>query len=227
MPDKTGRHLLSDADALRRIKLAQIRAQLPALAVVAVAIALKAIWRHSGQWLQGFSLALVLAGIILWIITSLLFRCRQRIAPPAADALLSPIEGRIEHIRGSGDVTLLTVRKKLLDSVELRSPHSACHLEDGELWLDTAAGKISFRFNFSHIQWFVEPDLSAGNIIGIVGGTGSCSVIFPGKPGFSVQPGDPVQAADPLISQFPGLGNSLPDPALEDGSAPNAEGDNI
>ncbi len=227
MPDTTSKYLLSDADALRRIKFAQFRAQMPALLLVAVAIALKSIFPNTGNWLYTVALALAILGIVIYFFIGLCFRYRQRIPLPLENALLSPIEGRIEHIRGSGDVTLLTVRKKLLDSVELRSPHSACHLEDGELWLDTAAGKISFRFNFSHIQWFVEPDLSAGNIIGIVGGTGSCSVIFPGKPGFSVQPGDPVQAADPLISQFPGLGNSLPDPALEDGSAPNAEGDNI
>lgn len=202
MPDKTGRHLLSDADSLRRIKLAQIRAQLPALAVVAVAIALKAIWRHSGQWLQGFSLALALAGIILWIITSLLFRCRQRIAPPAADALLSPIAGSISSLRKSGNSTELIISKQPFAQVELRSPHSACRWEDGALCLDTPAGRISFRFAFRHFQSFASASLGTGSLIGMALGQGRCEVTLPGQPELCVQTGDRIDAADPLLPKI-------------------------
>lgn len=219
MPDTTSKYLLSDADALRRIKFTQFRAQVPALLLVAVAIALKSIFPNTGNWLYTVALVLAILGVVVYFFIGLCFRYRQRIPLPPENALLSPIEGRIEYIRDSGDATMLTVRKKLLDSVELRSPHSACRLEEGELWLDSPAGKISFRFNFSHIQWFVEPDLTAGSIIGSVSGNGSCSIIFPGKPALDVRTGDPVQAAEPLINRFSNLDDvpSAPAPA-ENGS---------
>ncbi|MBP7205881.1 MAG: hypothetical protein KBA54_05120 [Candidatus Cloacimonetes bacterium] len=225
MPDKTGRHLLSDADALRRIKLAQIRAQLPALAVVAVAIALKAIWRHSGQWLQGFSLALVLAGIILWIITSLLFRCRQRIAPPAADALLSPIAGSISSLRKSGNSTELIISKPPFAPVELRSPHSACRWEDGALCLDTPAGRISFRFAFRHLQSFASASLGAGNLIGMALGQGRCEVTLPGQPELCVQTGDRIDAADPLLPKINFMTNPPRIPAPDNTAEQTDQGD--
>ncbi len=212
MPDKTARHLLSDADALSRIKLAQIRAQLPALAVVAVAIALKAFSRHSGQWLQVFSLVLALAGIILWFITGLLFRCRQRIPHPSADALLSPIAGRICGLRREGGSTLLTISKQPLSPAELRSPHSACRWEEGSLCLDTAAGRISFRLDFRHLQSFESADLVAGNLIGMVLGQGRCEVNLPGQPELSVQTGDRIDAADTLIPRITANPSRIPAP---------------
>ena len=227
MPDTTSKYLLSDANSLRQIKFAQFRAQVPALLLVAVAFALKAIFPNTGNWLYTIALALAILGIVVYVFIGLCFRYRQRIPLPPETALLSPIEGRIEHIRGSGDITLLAVRKNILDSVELRSPHSDCQLENGELWLATEAGKINFRFNFNRIQWFAEPNLSAGNIIGIVSGSGSCSVIFPGKPGFSVQPGDAVKAAEPLISLFNTPGPAQPEPAPEKVSTPAEEGGEI
>lgn len=225
MPEKTSQYLLSDADDLRRIKFAQFRAQVPALVAVAVAIALKTIFPNARDWIYNLSLVLAIAAIVAYFFIGLCFRFRQRIPLPVENALLSPIEGKIDHIRGSGDVTLLTVRKNLLDSVELRSPHSSCQLEDGVLSLNTVAGKISFRFNFSQIQWFVEPDFSAGNIIGMVLGNGSCSVVFPGKPDLSVQAGSPIKAADLLMEEII-LSESQPQkPAPDMAPEPNIEGD--
>lgn len=215
MPDKTSKYLLSDADALRRIKFAQFRAQVPALVVVAVAIALKTIFPNTGNWLYTLSLILAIAAIAVYFFIGLCFRYRQRIPLPEPDALLSPIEGRIGTMRSGGEVTQLTIRKNLLDSVELRSPHPNCRLEDGVLYLDTPAGKISFRFNFSRIQWFVDPDFRAGNLIGMVAGNGSCSVIFPGKAELGVQAGDSVNAADPLQSGISAADNAAREPEPE------------
>ena len=130
MPDKNTQYLLSDPDALRRIKFAQFRAQLPALILVAVAIALKNIFPQAGNWLFNLSLALAILAIAVYFFIGLCYRYRQRIPLPPPDALLSPIEGQIDRVRSSGDTTLLTVRKKLFDGVELRSPHSASRLED-------------------------------------------------------------------------------------------------
>ncbi len=225
MPDKTSKYLLSNADALRLIKFAQFRAQVPALAIVAIAIALKTFFPAAGNWLYTLSLVLAIAAVVLYFFIGLCFRYRQRIPLPPEEALLSPIEGKIDHIRGSGDITLLNVRKTIFDSVELRSPHSACRLEDGMLHLDSEAGKISFRFNFRQIQWFVNPDFSAGNIVGMVVGSGSCSVVFPGKPEFDIQAGDTVKAADPLINSINVNDNPIQTPAPETSAGSTDQGD--
>ncbi len=202
MTDTTSKYLLSDADSLRRIKFAQFRAQVPALVAVAVAIALKTIFPSAGQWLYNLALALAILAIAVYFFIGLCFRYRQRIPLPSQSALLSPLEGRIDSIRSSEGALLVNVRKKLLDSVELRSPHSDCRLEDGSLFLDTPQGRISFRFSFKHINWFVDPDLSAGSIIGYVTGNGSCLVRFPVPPELAVQTGGAVKAADPLVLDF-------------------------
>ncbi len=217
MPDKNTQYLLSDPDALRRIKFAQFRAQLPALILVAVAIALKNIFPQAGNWLFNLSLALAILAIAVYFFVGLCYRYRQRISLPPPDALLSPVEGQIDRVRSSGDTTLLTVRKKLFDGVELRSPHSASRLEDGVLFLESEAGRISFRFNFRHIQWFVDPDMTAGNLIGYVAGTGSCTVVFPGKPRLDVKEKDPLYAASSILDKIevkPGPA-PLPESALD------------
>ena len=191
-------YLISDPDELRRIKFAQFRVQVPALIVLALAIILNRIFPRAGNWIYGISLALAIGALVAYFFIGLCFRFRQRIPLPSEDALLSPIEGRISRIIHDGDHTLLTIRKGIFDSVELRSPHSDCSLEDGMLWLETPAGKIQFRFNFQRIQWFVEPDMKAGNLIGMVVGNGSCTVVLPGKPDLTLQQQDAVKAAENL-----------------------------
>lgn len=192
-------YLISDPDELRRIKFAQFRVQVPALIVLALAIILNRIFPHAGNWIYSVSLTLAIGALVAYFFIGLCFRFRQRIPMPLEGALISPIEGRISRIVHDGSNTVLTIRKGILDSVELRSPHSDCSLEDGTLSLETPAGKIQFRFNFQRIQWFVEPNMQAGNLIGMVVGKGSCTVVLPGKPELTLQQQEAVKAADTLL----------------------------
>ena len=200
MPEKSHKILLSDADSLRRIKFAQFRSQVPALALLAIAIALNALVPSHN--LYSVALVLALVAVVWYLIVGFSFRFRQKIAAPPANALLSPIQGRIAFSRGNEDVTLLNIRKVLLDRVEIRCPHDSSRLEDGILHLDSVAGKISFRFDFRRLQWFPDVEFKAGNIIGIAIGKGGCTVTFPGQPKLICQTGDQVDAGDVLMEDL-------------------------
>jgi len=113
---------------------------------LAIAIALNALVPSHN--LYSVALVLALVAVVWYLIVGFSFRFRQKIAAPPANALLSPIQGRIAFSRGNEDVTLLNIRKVLLDRVEIRCPHDSSRLEDGILHLDSVAGKISFRFDF-------------------------------------------------------------------------------
>lgn len=193
------KYLISDPDELRRIKFAQFKVQVPILIVLSLAIILNRIFPRAGGWIFGAALALAIASLVAYFFVGLCFRFRQRIPMPLEGALISPIEGRISRNVFDGSNTVLSIRKGILDSVELRSPHDDCKLEDGALWLKTPAGKIQFRFNFQRIQWFVEPNMKAGNLIGMVVGKGSCTVVLPGKPELTLQIQEAVKAADTLL----------------------------
>jgi hypothetical protein len=208
MPDKTRKYLLSDADDLRRIKFAQFRTQVPALILLAVAIALNAFFPSAGSWLYSLALALALISITAYLFIGFCFRYRQRIPLPPEGSLVSPIQGKVAYVRSNDDITLLNIRKGIIDSVELRSPHKDCRLEDGVLHLDTPTGKISFRFSFNHIQWFADPDLSTGNIIGMVSGSGSCTIAFTYPPDLKLAAGDPIDAGEEIFAQVSVLADS-------------------
>lgn len=200
MPDRTAKYLLSDANSLRKIKFAQFRKQIPPLILLALAIALNTIF--PSQNLYSVALALALIAVAWYLFIGFCHRFKQRIPLPPELAMVSPIQGKIAYIRGNGDVTLIGIRKIILDSVEIRSPHSSCQLEDGALHLDEGIGRISFRFEFKNIQWFTEAEHSTGNIIGMAVGAGSCTISIPGKPVLTVQPGDPIDAGDTLIADI-------------------------
>ncbi|MBW6513827.1 MAG: hypothetical protein K0B87_03620 [Candidatus Syntrophosphaera sp.] len=191
------RYLLSDPDALRRIKFAQFRKQVPPLILLALAIGLNAAFPRND--LYSWALGLALVAIAWFLFIGLCHRFKQRIPLPTEGAILSPIQGRIDFVRGEGGLTLLGIRKVLFDGVEIRSPHGTCHLEDWVLHLASGAERISFRFAFKNIRWFPEADYSAGKIIGMAVGAGSCVVTFPGEPVLAVKPGDPVDAGDLLV----------------------------
>lgn len=200
MPVKTDKYLLSEGDSLRKIKYTQIRKQIPALILIAIALALNAIF--PGNNLYAWALALALAGIAWYLFIGLCHRYKQRIPLPPERGLLSPIQGRISSIRRSEDITTLNIRKILLDSVEIRCPHDTCRLEDENLYQESDSGRISYRFSFRNIRWFKDAEFSAGNIIGMVTGSGSCTVSLPGNPGLTVREKDSVDAGDPLIEDL-------------------------
>jgi hypothetical protein len=202
MPDKTSKYLLSDATSLRRIKFAQFRRQFPSLLLLALALAMNAIFPVVKSTYIPLGLAVI--AIIWYLFVGQSHRFRQRIAIPPENGLTSPIQGKIGFIRSNDDITLFNIHKVFIDSCELRSPQDACSLENNELHLDTLAGKIIFRFNFQHLTWFPDADFTTGNIIGMVTGNGDCTITFPGIPNLSFQAKDPIDAGEILIEDISG-----------------------
>ncbi len=203
MLEKPGKFLLSEAASLRRIKFAQFRAQVPALVLLALAIALNAFFPSRN--LYSLALALAVVAIAWYLFIGLNYRFRQKILQPPASALVSPLSGKISFIRHGDGVTLLGIRKILLDRVEIRSPHASCRLENGALLVDGMAGKVSFRFSFRRIEWFPKPDFRAGTLIGMAVGAGTCTVSLPGKPDLQVAVDSAVDAGDILLEEFSSL----------------------
>lgn len=213
MLEKSGQFLLSEAASLRRIKFAQFRAQVPALVLLALAIALNAFFPSRN--LYSLALALALVAIAWYLFIGLSYRFRQKILQPPASALVSPLQGKVSFIRHGDGVTLLGIRKIMLDRVEIRSPHSSCRLDDGVLLVDGIAGKVSFRFNFRRIEWFPKPDFRAGTLIGMAVGAGTCTVSLPGKPALPVVVDSPLDAGDIILEEFSSLpGQPLREPEL-------------
>ncbi len=197
MPVRTDRYLLSEGDSLRKIKYAQIRKQIPALALIAIAIALNAVFPDRD--LYPWTLGLALLGIAWYLFIGLCHRYKQRIPLPPERGILSPIQGRINSIRRGGEATQITIRKVLLDSVEIRCPHGDCRLEENSLFQEGGFGRITYRFDFRKLQWFTDAEFSPGNIIGMANGAGSCAISFAGEPELGVKEKDAVDAGDPLI----------------------------
>lgn len=200
MADKTSKFLLSDADALRRIKFTQFRSQVPSLVILAIAIVLPNIIR--GAFVYTVALLVAVLAIAWYLFVGLSHRFKQRIPLPPDGSVVSPLQGKIKFVRKNDDVTLINISKIVLDSVEIRSPHSECVLEGGQLWLDTVKGRISFRINVKNTQWFNEPDFTTGNIIGIAQGSGGCTISIPWVQELAVYQGDAVDCGDVMIEHL-------------------------
>ncbi|OQC09339.1 MAG: hypothetical protein BWX75_01148 [Candidatus Cloacimonetes bacterium ADurb.Bin088] len=197
MPAKTSQYLLSDPASLRRIKLLQFRSQVPALLLLLLALALNYIFPSANLYKLALLLAIVAIAWFLYL--GFCYRYRQRIPIPPEGSLVSPVQGNVRSVQGNDDITLVNIRKMVLDSVEIRSPHQDCTLEDGVLHLALAAGKISFRFNIPRVIWFDNPDFSTGNIIGMAVGAGNCTITLPGSLELDLKPGQALDAGSPII----------------------------
>lgn len=200
MQESKPKFLLSDANSLRRIKFTQFRRQVPSLILLALAIVLQNIFGSTD--LGNLPLILAVAAVAWYLLIGFSHRFRQRIALPPPLALVSPIQGKVRFIRSNGDITMVNIRKILLDGVEIRCPHRNCLLEDGALILPSPAGKVAFRFNFKSLQWFADAEFATGAIIGMAYGTGSCTISFPGEPSLQITESSALDAGDTIIRIF-------------------------
>lgn len=200
MPEKTSPYLLSDFSSLRRIKLSQLRSQIPALILLVFALALNYIFPSANLYTPALFLALL--AIAWFIFIGLCHRYKQRIPQPPLNALISPVQGKIHSIQNNTDSIQVKIRKIILDSVEIRSPHRDCKLEDGALHLATPQGNISFRFAFSKMEWFEAADFSTGNVVGMAKGAGTCTINLPQVLELKLLQGSTLDAGDVLIEDL-------------------------
>lgn len=197
MATLTDKFILSEHLQLRMIKRAQWLLQLPFVILLFCAFLLNYIF--SGSDLYTAALVIALVSVTGFLIVGACFRFRQRLPIPPQNCVASPLQGKVKYIRGNEDISVLNIRRMLLDSVEIRSPHPDCRLEDGLLKLTLPEGIISFRFNAKHIRWMNTPDFTRGNIVGMIVGTSSCTISIPKGVEIMVNAGDAVDTGDPLI----------------------------
>lgn len=215
MVHKTDKYLLTDVNHLRRIKFAQFRSQIPALIVLALAIIMNSIFPTNNRLFYDIALIIAILAIAAYILIGLCYRYRQRIPLPPENALVSPVQGKIAYIRRNDDNTLINIHKSLFDRVELRSPHSTAFFDNGVIQFETPGGKAYIRLNFKKPYWFSEPDFTTGNLIGMVTGSGSCTISLPGKVSLNLKTGDNIDAGETiwenLNSLNPDISHSLDD----------------
>lgn len=211
MPEKTIPYLLSEPSSLRRIKLSQLRSQIPALILLVFALALNYIFPSANLYTPALILALI--AIAWFIFIGLCHRYKQRIPLPPQNALVSPVQGKIHSVQNNTDSTQVKIRKIILDSVEIRSPHRDCKLEDGALHLATSQGNISFRFAFPKVLWFDPADCNAGSVIGMAKGAGTCTINIPAGFEFKLDLDSTLDAGDVLLADLSTAGrNPAPRP---------------
>lgn len=197
MASLTDKYILSEHRQLRMIKRAQWLLQLPFVLLLLLAFLLNYIFRGYNLYTAAFVTALV--AVTGFLLVGACFRFRQRLPIPPPNCVASPLQGKVKYIRGNEDITVLNIRRILLDSVEIRSPHPDCRLEDGLLKMPVPDGTITFRFNARHIRWMDDPDFTRGNIIGMIVGTSSCTVSIPKGMDVMVKAQDTVDTGDPLV----------------------------
>ena len=197
MATATDKYLLSEPSQLRMIKRTQWLLQLPFILLLFFAFLLNYIFRSYD--LYSVALIIALFAITGFLFVGACFRFRQRIPIPASGCVASPLQGKVKYVRSNEDVTVVNIRRMFLDSVEIRSPHPDCRLEEGLLKLSLPQGTASLRFNATRVRWMDSPDFTRGNIIGMIVGTSSCTVSIPKSIPLSVKAGDLIDTGDPLF----------------------------
>lgn len=196
MLTKTDKFILSDAESLKPIRKAQFNRQLPALVVLGMSFLINFLFPGRDLYIPALVLAMVAVAAYLLIGAS--FRYRIRIPLPESNCIISPIQGRVSYIRGNEDIHIINIRRIFLDSVEIRSPHDTCVLEDGVLRMVIPQGTVSFRFNSHYIRWIPGADMSQGNIIGFAYFRGSCTISIPKSMQILPQPKQAIESPDVL-----------------------------
>ncbi len=158
--------LVTDAKILHKIKFMQIKRQLVPMLIIFLLILVSVFWK------QGFNktimLALSLAAFAWYLFERALFRTREKIAAPQANAFVSPLSGRVKSIRQSSDATLVTLTKSLIDVVEVRLPYPDLQKENESHWLfQTRKGNINVRIQAGKITYLGDT-LIHGSVIGTI-----------------------------------------------------------
>ena len=214
MPTLTDKFILSDPSQLKRIKRHQYLMQAVPVLLILISFAI-------GSRPLLYIPAILLAGLGagLFILIGAAHRFHQRIPIPEAGMFVSPIQGKLRYSRGNNEISVVNIGRVFLDSVELRSPHPAAEIQDGQLSVPTPYGTITLRFNKAKVTWFKDPDFTRGNVIGMIWGHGSCTISIPAR----VLGADQESSPDELIIPKVGKALDICDPLFQLSDPPKAE----
>lgn len=184
-------YLIDPVKHLQKLKKQQYRRELFPILTVALGILLQ-FWLRNLSFMLYPLLAITLAGVAwyLWVMAN--HRTQNKISRPEPDEIVSPIEGKVNFIRGNQDTVLVNIKKSWLDVVEIRCPHEECIWEEDQIKLQTQRGKISFRFNSEELTWLEKGNWESGSMIGMMTGPGSCTITFPTDSDLEIREGQLV-----------------------------------
>lgn len=178
--------IITDSQLLTELRKAQIRRQVPPLALLAisflVSFLLPLLLFHYP------SMVIAITSVIWFRVVAATFRCKHQIAVPDGDLLLSPITGKVRSIKSAPDYTLVRISKSMIDYVEIRSPHDSAEWEGDTLKLKYKGHNLIFRFETNSIKRIESADMQAGNIIGYIIGSAVCSVSIPRELSIAMKP---------------------------------------
>lgn len=170
-------YILSDPEILSQIKKLQYRQQVPPLALLIIGFLISVIVPIFD--LRYLSMAICLAAIIWYLYVGACFRFRNRIPMPDHQGLLSPLTGRIKHLKSTTDAYQLVISKHALDTVEIRCPLAGSRWEEDKLKLDFEGNSLAFRFEAEKLIKLDKPEPKPGEVIGLLIGKASCQIILP------------------------------------------------
>lgn len=183
---------ISDARYLAVIRKNQYRHQIPALALLVLSFLIK--FALPAFNLRYPALGLAFLAMIWYMYIGACFRYKQRIPVHEEETLLSPITGRVRVLKSSSDLSFLKIAKHALDIVEIRSPHSSAEWEDNNLKLIYQGQNLIFRLESKEIIHFADASMDAGNLIGLMIGSGSCSISIPKPLEINLKPNEICEA---------------------------------
>jgi len=169
--------LNSDTAILGKIKKAQYRHQIPALALLAVAFFANFFLSSFNMRYPSLTLAVIAMGWYMYV--NACFRFRHKIVVPQEGVLLSPITGRVKSLKRSSDLYQLKINKSSLDLVEIRCPHESAMWDGNNLKLNYQETPLILRLEANELITFADVPMQPGNIIGMLVGGGTCSVNLP------------------------------------------------
>lgn len=193
------KYILSDAKHLAAVKKQQYRHQLPPLALVVFAFLVNFALPNFNLRYPSLSMAII--AMVWFSYVGACFRIKQRIPVLEGDLLLSPLTGRVRHIKRSSDMNQLKVFKYAIDIVEIRSPHASSEWDGDSLKLNYKGHNLSFRFEAKELIRFPESSMEAGSLIGMLIGKGSYTINLPLDLSLPVKAGDISEAGLTILHE--------------------------
>lgn len=188
-------YLLSDAGILHKIKKLQYRQQMVAT-ILFVASFIISITLREYALLRYLAAVLSTTGFIFYFITSLKHRYQNRILKPEADALYTPLSGKVSSLKVQDGRHLILLSKSWKKHVEIRSPYTAAFWQGQNLIVALPSGQAVFRFEAQRFIRIPEAQMQAGEVIALMIGSGNCQVCMPAEYPLLVHSGQIIDAGE-------------------------------
>jgi len=182
MTEPGTRILSTDPNIYHKIKIAQIKRQTIPIIVMIIGILINVFWSFVGFQI----LTIACFGWYLW--ERIIFRTKRKIARPEPDTCVAPFDGKVISVLTGEDTTIVTLKKSILDVVELRLPLPNPVQESPQVWhFDTKSGPVDLRISAPSLKVYEHRNIHA-DVIGIIPGNATAMLHLPATVHFKLEP---------------------------------------